>query len=140
MNTKHLDLALLILRISVGVVFIFMGYQKLFVSGGIDGFTAMLMNLGFPLPGFFAYLVGAVEFFGGIAVLVGFGTRIASALIAVVMLVAFVTAKKFSLPAGNVDIAFFAINIALLLTGPGSYTLIKKKINKEEGEVAGNQL
>ena len=126
---KHYDWGLLVLRIGMGIIFIFMGYGKLFGgSPGIEGFTSMLTNIGIPAPVFSAYLVGIIEFFGGIAIILGMFTRVVAPLLAIIMVVAFVAVKKV-LPGGNIDLALFAISVALTLTGPGSYSLLRKNSN-----------
>src|SRR4249920_59273 len=50
-------------------------------------------ELGFPAPLVFAFLAKGTEFFGGILVIVGLFTRVSSSCIAVVMLVATLTAN-----------------------------------------------
>lgn len=81
---KLKPLALLLLRVGLGVVFIFHGYPKLFththeIMGGFQ-------RMGF--PAFFVYIAGVVEFFGGIVLILGLFTRIAALLIAGEMAVA----------------------------------------------------
>ena len=72
---RHLDrlqpLALLALRLVLGVIMIGHGYGKVF--GGMAHHVQTVHNLG--LPGWMAYLSAGAEFFGGIAVLVGVATR-----------------------------------------------------------------
>ena len=122
---KCSDWALLVLRIVLGVIFINHGYGKLFGGNpGIPAFTGMLMGLGFPLAKFFAWVVGLTEFFGGIGVLVGLGTRTFARLLAIVMALAFLVAKKAGLPAGDVDFALFGIAIAVSMCGPGRLALM----------------
>ena len=58
------------LRIVLGIVFVIAGAPKL-NAGGHTQFAGMLQNLGLPAPDFFAYLVGCVELFGGVALLAG---------------------------------------------------------------------
>lgn len=123
------DVALLILRIAVGVIFILHGYGKLFGNDpGMTAFTGMVAHMGFPVPSLFAYAAAFAEFFGGIAVLLGIYTDVAAILIAIVMLVALVGVKKFSLPMADPDLALFAITLALYLMGPGKYTVVKKGV------------
>lgn len=115
---------LLVLRIAMAVIFIFHGYGKLFgAMPGMQGFTSMVANIGFPLPGVFATIAALVEFVGGVALLLGVGTRIAATLIGINMIVAMALVKKFALPMIDPDLALFAIAIALALMGPGSYSL-----------------
>lgn len=120
------DVALLILRIAIGVIFIQHGYGKLFGDApGMTAFTGMVASLGFPAPAFFAYAAGLSEFFGGIALLLGIFTDIAAVLIAIVMLVALVGVKKFMFPGADVDVALLAIALAIYFLGPGKYAITK---------------
>ncbi len=117
-------LGLLGLRIAIGIIFISHGYGKLFGNApGMEMFTGMVAGLGFPLPALFAYLVALTEFLGGFAVLLGVCARFFSILIGIVMLVALVAVKKFSFPAGDVDLALLMITVALATSGPGMYSL-----------------
>ncbi len=117
--------ALLALRIAAGVIFIAHGYGKLFGNmPGMEAFTGMVAGIGFPLPQVFAYLAALTEFFGGIALLLGVFTRAASALLAVVMLVALVGVKHFRLPISDPDIALLGIVIALFCMGSGRLTAL----------------
>lgn len=117
------DWALLALRIVLGVIFILHGYDKLWGKIGMENFTGMVDKLGFPAPVLFAYLAALAEFFGGIALLVGIGTTVASALLLVVMLVAMIGVKSFRFPAIDADLSLFAMSLAVLLMGPGRYSL-----------------
>jgi len=87
---KLRPLALLLLRVALGVIFIYHGYPKLF------GYTRQTMDafahMGF--PPYFAYLAGVIEFFGGCLLIVGLFTRIAGLLIAGEMAVALVQVHK----------------------------------------------
>lgn len=78
-------------RLTVGLVFIGTGWGKLHNLGDVTDFFA---SLHIPAPGFNARLAAATEFFGGIAVLVGLGTRLAALPLAFTMVVAIVTAKR----------------------------------------------
>lgn len=77
-------LALLILRIALGIVFWFHGYPKLAHSGG--ALQAAFVEHG--LPEYFVYVAGILETFGGGLILVGLFTRYAGLLLAVEMCVA----------------------------------------------------
>jgi putative oxidoreductase len=65
-------LALLVMRLALGAIFIAHGSQKVF--GGIGKFEGMLSGMG--IPWYMAYVVAAAEFGGGILVLAGFLTRL----------------------------------------------------------------
>ena len=85
---KFLDrlhpLALLVLRLGLGIIMTAHGWQKL--SGGLGKFMGYLSNIG--VPGRMAYLVVAAEFGGGILLVVGLLTRLAALSILVDMAVA----------------------------------------------------
>jgi putative oxidoreductase len=72
---------LLVSRILLAVMFILAGFGKLTDPGTVEaGFSTvgMIAGRGLPAPLVLAYLAGLVELLGGLAVLVGFQTRIAS--------------------------------------------------------------
>jgi putative oxidoreductase len=83
---KLKPLALLLLRVGLGVIFISHGYPKLFTQS--QHATEAFAHLGF--PAYFAYISGVLELFGGILLIVGLFTRIAGLLLAVEMAVALV--------------------------------------------------
>lgn len=124
------DLGLLLMRIMVGVVFIFHGSQKLFGAfdgPGIQGFAGYLESLGVPLPVVSSVLAGCAEFFGGIVVLLGTGLRIGAVFPMIVMLVAVtqVHAGRFSVENNGMEypLTLAAVLAGLILTGPGRLTL-----------------
>lgn len=119
----HKDAGLLVLRLAAGAIFIYAGYGKLFGSIGMDAFTGMVEGIGFPAPAFFAYCAAITEFFGGMALILGLGTPIVAALLAFVMLIAFSMVNGAGFPAGELDVALFAIVLALGAIGPGSWSL-----------------
>lgn len=138
----------LLLRISLGLLFFTHGYGKLFgtagigsfltslgipqgIFSGIAGFTGYLTALGVPAPGFFAIVVGLVEFLGGIGLLLGLLTRLSALLLAIefVVVVVFVHIINFSLAGGagwEMVLPYLAGVVALLVTGPGMWSLEKK--------------
>lgn len=63
------DVALLVARIAVGIVFIAHGRQKL--SGGIGGTAKMFTMMGVPAPGVSAVYATFAELAGGAALVVG---------------------------------------------------------------------
>jgi len=113
------DYSLFVLRLFVGGVFVGHGALKLF--GGLSGFTGFLQQAGVPLPDFMAPLVVAVEFLGGVAIILGLGTRTASLLLTAVMVVAMVTVTLKAGFSGGYDINLALIGglLALVLAGPG---------------------
>jgi putative oxidoreductase len=77
-------LALLLLRLTLGIIFIFHGYPKLFTHTRVT--IEMFEHMGF--PGYFVYIAGAIEFFGGIVLIIGLFTRVGGLLLAGEMAIA----------------------------------------------------
>ena len=72
-------------RALLSAMFIFAGYSKL---AGIAGTAAWFGSIGLPMPTTVAVLAGIVELFGGLAILVGYRTRIAALALAAFTLAA----------------------------------------------------
>lgn len=125
-RAPRLDVALLLLRLVLGVVFIVHGGQKLFVFGH-GGIVGMFGHMGIPMPAVSAWVVPVVEFFGGIAVLIGAFTWVAAALLAIDMLgaMAFVHLKNgFFNPNGfEFPLTVFTVALALAIAGAGGWSV-----------------
>jgi len=80
-------LALLVLRIATGAVFIAHGAQKVFVYG-FAGTSASFSDMGVPVAEIAGPLVGLIELIGGILLVLGLGTRVVAVALLVDMLVA----------------------------------------------------
>lgn len=124
------DLALLILRVGLGVVFIAHGCQKVFGwfgGHGLAGTVAMMHGrLGIPVP--LAYIASFTELLGGLAVLLGLFTRMGALGIAVVMSVAIATVhwkNGFFLDKQGFEYPFALLCMALSLVaaGPGRISI-----------------
>ena len=129
-----MDWASLILRIGIGVIFMAHGLQKafgMFSGPGIDGFSKMLSGLGFAPAVAWAALAAYIELLGGLCVLLGLGTRIAAALIFILMCVATIKvhlAKGFFLSNGGFEYSLLILcaSAALMLVGGGKFSVLKK--------------
>ena len=64
-----------IIRFIAGAILIYHGYGKLFVSGVGPVAEHVVTPLGLPFPTAWAYLLGILEFFGGISLALGFLVR-----------------------------------------------------------------
>lgn len=119
-------IGLTILRVVLGLVFIAHGSQKLFVFGHA-GVTGAFTQMGVPMPAFSSAVVTAVEFVGGIALVLGAFTGIAAALIAIDMLgaILLVHARNgFFLPNGaEYALTLLSANVAVALAGPGAFAI-----------------
>jgi putative oxidoreductase len=124
-------LAVLILRLSLGFVFVMHGSQKLlgaFGGGGIAGVTGMLTKIGMEPAHILAWVLSITEFVGGVCLILGFLTRFWAAGLVIDMAVAvfkvhlangfFASKNGFELP-----LALGVMALAIMLTGPGSLSV-----------------
>jgi putative oxidoreductase len=125
-ETSRTDLALLVLRLVLGAVFLAHGGQKLFVFG-LDGVAGAFGQMGIPGAGLVGPLTAFVEFFGGLAVLTGLLTRLAGLGLAITMLGAIALVH---LPAGffapqgfEFPLSLLGIATSLVIAGAGRYSL-----------------
>jgi putative oxidoreductase len=125
-RTRRLDWGLLVIRVALGAVFVAHGLQKMFVFGHA-GVSGMLGQLGLPFPGVNAALITAAELGGGIALINGAFTRFAAAILAFSMIVAIATvhlSHGFFAPMGvEYPLTLLLVNLALVITGGGAYSL-----------------
>jgi putative oxidoreductase len=136
---RYRDYAPLILRIAIGLVFLLHGLSKFGVlgDGNLQQTGAMFTGMNMPLPSVTAPLVAAIEVVGGVALLLGFGTRFASIPLVVIMLVAIFAVK---LPNGlnpvgrggyELDLVILAGLLVLLLLGSGPLALERKYLKPD---------
>lgn len=114
------DTGLLVLRIGVGAIFIFSGWAK---AADLQSTLGFFASMGF--SAFWAYLVIAVELVGGIATLLGIYSRLATALLSIVMIVA-IYESRASIGMAITPIAMLFSTLALTLSGSGKYSIEKK--------------
>ena len=121
----------LALRIPVGIIFAAHGAQKLFgwFGGyGLDGTGQFFGSIGLT-PGYLmALLAGLVEFFGGLALVLGVLVRPAAAALAFAMLIAVFAvhwSKGFFASNGGYEyaLALLAASVALVLSGAGRFSV-----------------
>lgn len=113
------------LRIVLGIAFILHGLGKFGASPGLENFGKMLAGVGVPAAAVVAFIVASIELVGGIFLLAGFLTRYAALLIGLVMVFAIVLVKRNMGFIGGyeLDLAFLAGAISLLMTGGGSISI-----------------
>ncbi|MEZ4103742.1 MAG: DoxX family protein [Candidatus Paceibacterota bacterium] len=130
------DYALLVARVAVGVFFVAHGYAKFFGENGLEDFSTMLIDLGFPMVGLLAFLVAFAELFGGLAILAGVMTRFWAFWLAVISFVAWWAVKGFNIGGnGDLDVLALGLTIALFIAGPGAVSLSGKFKGDREGSV-----
>ena len=132
------DYAPFVLRLGLGIVFLYHGSQKLFGlfgGPGLTAFSGFIGHLGLHPPMLWAVLAAVAEFLGGLFVLLGFMTRYAAGGLVCVMLVAVVTAHRwqvFSKPEAELAFACLAMSTALFFLGGGELSLDLKRRRKKE--------
>src|SRR3954447_817379 len=117
------------IRILAGISFIIHGLPKLSNIAGTEHFFANMVGL----PALMALPVGLLEVIGGIALLVGILTRLASIMFIIEMIGSTITAKlsKGFVGGYEVDLLLLAISISLLLTGPGRISIEWNVLKRE---------
>jgi putative oxidoreductase len=125
---------LFFVRIFVGLAFVFHGYPKIVDPTawmGTHTLTAPWTGASFgPLPDWLQALVAFVEFFGGIALIVGFLTRFAAFALLIDMIVAclFVEVPRGTpfVASGHTlepNLAYIVTTLLIVLAGPGAVAI-----------------
>ena len=120
MNLRFLDrlqpLGLLVLRVVLGAILIGYGYGKVF--GGLHKMASMASSLG--LPSWLGYVSAFTEFVGGMLLVAGLFTRLASIAICINMIVAVKSQFHSGFLHGyDYPLACAAMAFALIFLGPG---------------------
>ena len=126
-TTGARDVAALVGRAMMSALFLWSGYEKLVAAAELDRYFT---SLGLPLPDLVRLFAAAVEIGGGLAVLLGFQTRIAAAGLAIWCIATalvghtnFVSADEQIQFMKNVAMSGGLIFIAAF--GPGAYALAR---------------
>jgi len=86
------DVVWLLARCFIGGIFVYSGFGKL---TGLEGFAASLAKNGVPMPEIMAVIGAAVEFFGGLAIVLGIKSRYAALLMALFTISATLISHRF---------------------------------------------
>ncbi|MGE7765653.1 DoxX family protein [Peribacillus sp. NPDC096540] len=134
---KNQEIGTFLLRVMLGITFLMHGLSKF--QSGLDNISGWFQSIG--IPGFMAYVVGTIELVGGIALILGLGTRIISALLIFIMAGAIVYVK---FPAGfmgngegtgfELDLILMIIALHLVLNGSRFLSIDSKLPNHKRGQ------
>lgn len=125
-----------IVRFIAGAILVYHGYGKLF-GGNIAGVAQNVTGqMGLPAPMAWAYFLGILEFFGGIALAIGFLTRPIALLLVIEFIIItwwhHANGYSFASPKGGFEypLLLLVVYIAIFFRGSGRCS-IDKMIGKE---------
>ena len=125
MNRPHPDLALALLRVSLGVMYLAHSVLLKLFTYGLTGTAAFFQKVG--LPGWLAFVTFAAEAVGGVLLVAGVQARWTAALLSPALLGAIVFVHGaggwvFTAPGGGWEYPLFLLSasLAVIVGGPGS--------------------
>lgn len=130
------------MRVALGVIFFLHGWEKLF-GGGLSFVSQMLEIVGWDFPSWLLLAVALIELICGLALILGYGARLAAAVLAiemVVVVVLFHARQGFFIDTvPSAPLAYgFEFHVALVgglictaLAGPGAPRLSPRRGRKE---------
>jgi len=120
MTRRYYEWSMLVLRVSLGVIFLAHGLQKI---AGFEGIVKFFAAIG--LPAILAYVVTAIETVGGAFLILGLFTRTAATGIIIVMLGAVFSVKmgKGLINGYEFEVSLLAMAAALVLSGSNTLSL-----------------
>ena len=124
------DIAKLLLRVTVGIMILFHGFEK--IIHGINGVKHLTVSSG--LPEFFAYGVYIGEVAVPVFIILGLYARVASLVLALNMSMAIFLAYESSLfslgkhgaPVIELSLLYLVASISIFLLGSGKYAVNNK--------------
>lgn len=124
--------AVVLIRLTVGAVFLSEGIQKFLFPTDPDRGAARFAKIGFPEPEFMAGFVASFEVVCGALILLGLMTRLAAIPTTVIMVVAIISTKIPILMgrgfwdmahAARTDFAMLLGSLFLIIVGAGSWSM-----------------
>ena len=130
-NDKISQWSLTLLRVVLGIIFLYHGYVKLFVPGAFVGTVGLFTKIGIFLPKISALVVSVVEFAGGILLILGLLTRWTTLLLIIEMVVALFTLhlrNGFLVSNGGYEfvLLILAALVVIISSGAGKLSVGKK--------------
>jgi len=138
------------LRLILGLGLAYHGFPKLFSAAGQASFIGMMQSMGVPAPGLMVWVVGILEFVGGLLLVVGAFTGIVSAVIVIEIIINLVVALfrggfpqplpgQQPLPGVEVSLVYMAGLLALILGGAGVYSIDQMRAARQVSGVSQTQ-
>jgi putative oxidoreductase len=134
-NNQLEPLAILVVRVALGLFFAISGANKLFVVSQAQTMYETLVAAKVPLPRLMTYFVSGVEFAGGCLLCVGLLSSLASLALLGDMLVAILTTKLGGMPKGLTplnwldnflylpEVLYVLFFVWLICSGPGRFSI-----------------
>ncbi len=129
-------LPIFVARFSLGLFFAVSGYNKLFVSEKHADLIHLMAEIGLPFPEFMALFLAAVEFFGGIFLMLGLFSSICAVALTIAMIVAIITVEIDAIIPKGIgffdwmswflylpQVMYVILFVWLIITGPGKLSL-----------------
>ena len=114
MNSITIEASRLLLRLGLGLIFLFSGMQK--VLPGTAGTVTYFSELGIPWPGLLGPFVSYLELFGAILLMIGLLTRLMGALFFSEMVVAVLVVRApIAVEAASLADAVLAVRLEFLI-------------------------
>jgi len=121
---SYLDAAALVGRVALGALFVAHGWPKIKDVRKPIGFVK---GTGWPGGATFAVLFSLLEFFGGLALIIGLLTQIVAVLFVLEMIATTVFSKtklkKKFISGYELDVAYGAFALVVAFLGPGAWSL-----------------
>lgn len=121
---REIDLAALVLRLVLGILFVLHGLPKI---KDMKKPAAWIKSTGWGWASGFAYPISLLEFFGGIALVLGLLTQLVALLFVLEMIATTIFSRgklgKKLIGGWEMDLLYLAGALALLLLGAGTWSL-----------------
>lgn len=115
------NLALLVIRLVIGGIFIYAGWGKIADMSSTVGYFASM-----GIPAFLAYAVGYCEFIGGILLVLGLFSCFAASVLVIIMIVATILTAINAPQMVTVPLAMVAALLGIIVSGSGSWAVHRK--------------
>ncbi|MEM7402207.1 MAG: DoxX family protein [Pseudomonadota bacterium] len=136
-------LPIFVARFSLGLFFAVSGYNKLFVPEKHADLIHLMGEIGMPFPEFMALFLAAVEFYGGILLMLGLFSSIWAVALTIAMIVAIITVEIDAIIPKGIgfldwmswflylpQVMYVILFVWLIITGPGKFSLDYLLANK----------
>lgn len=141
MGKRWNDYAPVPIRLVFGGGFAYHGYPKIFTAEGHQSFLHIMQGMGVPFPEVMAWVIGGLEFFGGVLLMLGAFVFTVSALLVIELVINIITAlvnggfppplnPDQPLPGYENSLLYIAGLLALILGGAGAFSLTRLFVPK----------